>query len=161
MHFRIRGDRDIKIAYLFQQRHQIGGVHIRFTAARRQVAAQGDDMADTVVPVILSDSAQLIAAGIDTGQVRRCFQTGSLFNAFDDAVGAIALARVRAIGYRNKLRFQTAQAIDGFHRVCSISLVRGGKNSKDTLIWPDFRRSDSGLPLIGVKKLIPYLINRM
>ena len=136
MHFRIRGDRDIKIAYLFQQRHQIGGVHIRFTAARRQVAAQGDDMADTVVPVILSDSAQLIAAGIDTGQVRRCFQTGSLFNAFDDAVGAIALARVRAIGYRNKLRFQTAQAIDGFPQGLLLSLVRGGKNSKDTLIWP-------------------------
>ncbi len=49
-----------------------------------------------------------------------------------------------------------------FHRVCSISLVRGGKNSNETLICPGLRQTlIQGIPLAGVKKLIPYLINRL
>ncbi len=41
-----------------------------------------------------------------------------------------------------------------FHRVCSISLVRGGKNSNETLIcpWTSARALIQGIPLAGVKK---------
>ncbi len=41
-----------------------------------------------------------------------------------------------------------------FHRVCSISLVRGGKNSKRHInLALDFRQAlIQGFPLIGVKK---------
>jgi hypothetical protein len=40
--------------------------------------------------------------------------------------------------------------------------VRGGKNSKHINLALDFRQAlIQGFPLIGVKKLIPYLINRM
>ena len=38
-----------------------------------------------------------------------------------------------------------------FHRVCSISLVRGGKNSNETLICP-WTSLIQGIPLAGVKK---------
>jgi hypothetical protein len=96
---------------------------------------------------------------------RLSFQTGAIFNPFDDAVGTIALARVRAVGDRDEFWFHLSAAYQRngsdavdlnrspeqpetkirlchlrrsieVHSVASISLVRGGKNSNETLICP-------------------------
>ena len=71
VHFRVGSDGNVEVAHVFQQRHQIGRVHFRLAAARRQIAAQRHDMADAAVPVIGRDVAQLRRAGVDAGQVRR------------------------------------------------------------------------------------------
>ncbi|MNW12839.1 hypothetical protein D3C71_2106260 [compost metagenome] len=69
-------------------------------------------MTDTTVPVIGSNLTQLSRAGIYAGQVWGRIQTGAILDPFDDAVGAIALAGVSAIGHGNKFWLQAAQAVN-------------------------------------------------
>ena len=54
-------------------------------------------MTNAVIPVILGDGPQLVAGGVDTGEVRRRFQTGTIFDAFNDAVRTVTLAGVRTL----------------------------------------------------------------
>ena len=69
-------------------------------------------MTNAAIPVITRDTAQLITRGIDTGQMRCGFQTGTIFDAFDDAVRTIALARVGTVGDGDEFWLQAAQSID-------------------------------------------------
>jgi hypothetical protein len=78
-------------------------------------------------------------------------------------MGAIALAGVRAIGHRDKLRLQAAQAIDGFPQgLLHFTGARRKEFKGHINLALHFRQAlIQGFPLIGVKKLIPYLINRI
>lgn len=63
-------------------------------------------MANAVFPVIAGNSAQLITGGVDTGQVRCRFQTGAIFNAFDNAmVQRLEAAREMGLVLRYVARF--------------------------------------------------------
>ena len=154
MDFRISRNGNIKVPDLFQQSHQVGRVHIRLTAARRQVATQRNDMANSAIPVIFSNGTQLIAAGIDTGQMRGGFQTGTLFNTFDNAMGAVTFTGVSAVGHGDKLRLQAAQAIDGFPEgLLHFTGTRRKEFKGDVNLALHFRQAlIQGFPLIGVKK---------
>lgn len=78
-------------------------------------------------------------------------------------MSAVALPGVGAIRYRNKLRFQTAQAIDGVPQgLLHFTGARREKFKRNVNLTLYFRQAlIQGFPLVGVKKLIPYLINRM
>lgn len=69
-------------------------------------------MTDTALPVILCDLTQLLAGSINTSQMRRSFQSGTLFDRLDNAVSTVTFARVCAISNRNKLGFQVALAVN-------------------------------------------------
>ena len=70
-------------------------------------------MANAAVPVIAGDGAQFVAAGIDTGQVRRRNQSCPFLDVLDHLVGAITGAGVGAIGDGDELGFQHFQPFDG------------------------------------------------
>ena len=78
--FRVGGHRNIEVRFGLEQGHQIGGIHLRPLQPLGQVTAQRHDMADAAVPVIAGNGAQLVAAGVDTGQVRGGDQTGPLLD---------------------------------------------------------------------------------
>ncbi len=111
-------------------------------------------MTDAVVPVILGDGTQFVAGGVDTGQMRRGFQTGTILDAFDDAVRAVALAGVRTVGHRDKFRLQTAQAIDrGPQGLLHFTGARREKFKRDINLAVYFSQAlIQGFPLVGVKK---------
>ncbi len=60
-------------------------------------------MTNPVIPVIWAISTQLFTGGVDTGQMRRRFQTSSVFNTFNNAVRTVTLAGVRAVGHRGQI----------------------------------------------------------
>lgn len=88
---------------------------------------------------------------------------GAIFNAFNNAVRTVALAGVCAIGHRYKLRFQAAKAIDGVPQgLLHFTGTRREKFERNVNLPLDFCQTlIQGIPLAGVKKLIPYLINRL
>ncbi len=154
MNFRVGGHRDIEVGHLLQQPDQIGRIHFWLAAAGREIAAQGNDMANPVVPVVLGNGAQLITGGVDTGQVRCRFQTGSVLNTFNNAVRTVTLAGVRTVGHGDKLRFQAAQAIDRAPQgLLHFTGARREKFKRDVNLAVYFGQAlIQCFPLVGVKK---------
>ena len=154
VYFRIGGDGNIEIRDVFQQGHQVGRIHFRLAAARRQVTAQGHNVANTVVPVILSNRAQLVAAGVNTGQMRYGFQTGAIFNAFNDAVRTVTFAGVGAIGDRDKFWLQAAQTVDRVPQgLLHFTGARREKLERNVNLPLHFGQTlIQRFPLVGVKK---------
>ena len=154
MNFRVGGHGDIKVGNVFQQADQIGGKHLWLTAAWREVAAQGHNVANAVIPVVLGNGAQFITGGVDTGQVRRRFQTGSVFNALNDAVRAVTLTGVGAVGHGDELRLEAAQAIDRAPQgLLHFTGARREKFKRDVNLAVYFGQAlVQCFPLVGVKK---------
>ena len=111
-------------------------------------------MTNPAIPVILGDSTQLVTGGVDTGQMRRRFQTGSVFNAFNNAVRTVTLAGVRAVGHGDKFRFQAAQAIDRAPEgLLHFTGARREKFKRDVNLAVYFGQAlVQCFPLVGVKK---------
>ena len=109
-------------------------------------------MTNTVIPVVACNGAQLVGRRINASKMRCRFQTSAIFNAFNNAVRSVALAGVRAIGHRDKLRFQTAQAIDGFPQgLLHFTGARRKEFKRHINLALDFRQAlIQGFPLIGV-----------
>lgn len=104
-------------------------------------------MTNTVIPVVACNGAQLVGRRINASKMRCRFQTSAIFNAFNNAVRTVALAGVRAIGHRYKLRFQAAKAIDGVPQGLLHFTGTRRENSNETLICPRLLPcSDSGHP---------------
>lgn len=70
-------------------------------------------MANAAVPVVTGNGAQLVTAGVDTGQVRGGDEPGALLDVLDHLVSAVTGARVGAIGNRDEFGLQHLQALDG------------------------------------------------
>ena len=106
----------------------------------------------------LGDGTQLVAGSVDTGEVRRRFQTGTIFDAFNDAVRTVTLARVRTVGHGDKLWFQAAETIDRAPQgLLHFTGARREKFKRDVNLTVYFGRAlVQCFPLVGVKKLIPY-----
>lgn len=60
---------NVKVGNGAQQLDQIFGIERFFLIAGRLVTTQGNDAADTAVPIVFGNLTQLVRAGIDTGQV--------------------------------------------------------------------------------------------
>ena len=103
---------NVKVGNGAQQLDQIFGIERFFLIAGRLVTTQGNDAADTAVPIVFGNLTQLVRAGIDTGQVGGGVKAGFLFDAFDDTVCAVAFAGVCTVGYGNEFRMQGLQAMD-------------------------------------------------
>ena len=77
MHLGVSGNGNFEVRDFFQAGDEIGGVgitvRVRLVALRTlgRVAAQGDEVPYTHVPVFARDVVDLTAAGADAGQVRR------------------------------------------------------------------------------------------
>ena len=111
-------------------------------------------MANTVIPVVTGDGAQLVGSRINAGKMRCSFQTSTLFNTFNNTVRAVALAGVRTIGHRNKFWFQAAKTIDGVPQgLLHFTGTRREKLERNVNLPLDFCQTlIQGIPLAGVKK---------
>ena len=102
---------------------KIFGIERFFLVAGRLVATQGDNAADTAIPIIFGDLAQLVRAGVDTCQVGGSVKAGFLFDAFDDTVCAVAFAGVCTVGYGNEIS-DARFAGDGWNPITWFPFVR-------------------------------------
>ncbi|MNZ68636.1 hypothetical protein D3C78_869060 [compost metagenome] len=124
---RIGGHRDVEVGLGLEQGDQIGGIHVRLVESGGQVTAQCHYVANAAVPVVTGNGSQLVAAGIDTGQVRCGDEAGALLDVLDHLVRTIPGARVGAIGHGDKLGFQHLQSFDGLPEGILHPFTVGGK----------------------------------
>ena len=116
--FGIGGNGNLEIAHRTQPRHQVRGIgetlgigHVGALALRR-IAAQGDDMTDSGVPVFAGNLQNLIPRGADAGEMGGGGEICLLEDAHHGGMGAFARAATRAIGHGDKAGLQRRQAAD-------------------------------------------------
>jgi hypothetical protein len=134
-------DGDLEIAYGLEARDEIGRVReavgARFVRhrARGRVAAQRDDVADALVPILARDVEHFAAARADAGEVRHAIEARLFLHARDDVVSALAGAAIGAVGHGHEGRAQRLEIPDGFPECLLHHLVGGRKELEGNGNW--------------------------
>ena len=108
MGFGIGGDADLEIGDLLQARHQVGGVGVAAgmgpvgARALGRIAAQGHDVADSLLPIAPGDGVHLARRGPDAGQVGGGFQGRLAEDPGEGGVGALAGGAAGAVSDRDE-----------------------------------------------------------
>src|SRR4051812_37660229 len=80
--------------------------------ASRWIAAQGDDVADSMRPVVTCDIENLFAWRTDASEMWGSGERRGFLNFGDDVVSATARRAVGAISHRDETRLQRDEALD-------------------------------------------------